>query len=290
MALQARALLRVGRPAEALLAAKEASAAWPHWEAVLAEGEALVAVGKAHPARALLDATLAAVRAIGDDEVAAGAEVALGVALAEACRAGGDPESGIGFGTRALAFAGRFFGDRSHEAAEALHGLGVCHHAAGDHVKAIGALKRCLVIREAMGAGASDRASALDALGMAQRRRRQPFRAVASHRTALALWIEALGPRAGPVGACRHALAQALHSTGDFLAAHEQMASAYENTARTLGASHVDTWITAFELGRFEVDIGQVEEGLQRMMEARQHVADQLGTEHPAVVAMDRWL
>jgi hypothetical protein len=85
-------------------------------------------------------------------------------------------------------------------------------------------------------------------------------------------------------------MAQALHRTGDFFGARQEMAEALRVTVRNFGPDHVDSWITRFELGRFEVDTGEVEEGFHRMQEARKVVTGHLGKQHPVVVAMDRWL
>ena len=68
------------------------------------------------------------------------------------------------------------------------------------------------------------------------------------------------------------------------------MAQALRITVRNFGSDHVDSWISRFELGRFEVDTGDMEEGFQRMQEARTAVQAALGDAHPVVKAMDRWL
>ena len=98
------------------------------------------------------------------------------------------------------------------------------------------------------------------------------------------------GDDGGPVSACRHSLAQALHHTGDFAEARDEMARSLLGTAKSLGRDHVDTWITRFELARYDVDCGDMEDGFARMQAARDEVAKRLGAQHPAVRAMDRWL
>jgi tetratricopeptide (TPR) repeat protein len=291
-ALLARILTRTGEPREALRAAEEARTRTDGWEARLAMGEALLAVGEPFRARDELQAALDALRAGGHGEFAgtAQAEVWLGVALAEACRSAGDGESGLAAAMRAAAFAEQAFGKESFEHAEALHALGLCQHAANNEMAAKRILEEALTVRKALAPDHPDVAATLDALGLVARARNQPFDAVKRHREALEIWTKALGERSGPVGACRHALAQALHRTGDFEGARREMAEALLVTGRCFGTDHVDTHIARFELGRFEVDCGQVEEGFRRMEDARKAVRERLGREHPTVKAMDRWL
>lgn len=133
-------------------------------------------------------------------------------------------------------------------------------------------------------------AEALDVAGSLARRLREPARAVLLHRRALEIWEGCLGPTSGNVAACRYGLAQALHRTGDFSEALVMMQGAFLVTVRVLGADHLDTWITRFELGRMEVDAGEMMEGFPRMEAARAEVATRLGAQHPVVRSMDRWL
>jgi len=284
LALLSRALLRLGQPRQALRKAEAAAEQTAHWEATLALGEALVAMGEAHPARALLTGALST----GSDDAAAA--VQLNAALAEACRAAGDPVTGIDVATRAVMLAERTHGIGSPDVAEALHGLGVCLHAADRTADAAEVLKRALQLRVRHAPLTSDHATTLDALGSVRRKQSKPFDAVKLHRQALEIWRQQVGERAGPVGACRHQLAQALHRTGDFVAAKNEMEAAYGITVATLGPDHVDTWICAFELGRMELDIGMPEEGIARMTEARGEVEHRLGARHPVVLSMNAHL
>lgn len=297
LALLARIHVRLGEPREAGLAAEEAARCGDGWEIRLAVGEASHAAGEPTVARATLVAALETLRepdthattpdAFRDTAVA---EVALGVALAEACRGAGDPAAGLAAAARALAHAEVAFGPASIEAAEAHHVYGACQHAAGHGLKAREALERALELRRRLAPDGVGVAAAEDALGLVARAAGQAERAVAHHRAALAIWVARLGDRAGPVGACRHALAQALHRTGDFTGARDEMTLALRITERTCGGDHVDTWIARFEHGRFDVDCGRVAEGLQVMVEARDRVAARLGRDHPVVRSMDRWL
>jgi tetratricopeptide (TPR) repeat protein len=214
----------------------------------------------------------------------------LRTALAEAHRAAGDPQEGLTVAGRAEALAAVQFGAGSLETAEALYAQGLCLHGAGQDERAEEVLRRVLAIREAQNPEHTDVAATLDALGVALRALKKPFDAVALHRRALDLWTRHLGPTASPVGACRFSLAQALHRTGDFVAARTEMREAFTITERTLGPDHIDTWITRFELGRFEVDCGEMELGFPEMEAARKVVRERLGADHPVVKAMDRWL
>lgn len=282
LALRARAEVRLGRPELALSLAEDARGmGYEAVEGLVAWTECLVAMGQAPVARAALSEL---------GELSDAEEIPVRIALSEAHRAAGDPERGLGAASRALAFAERLRGGTHLETAEALHQLGVCLHGAGQAQAARTAVTRALAIRRVQAPDTPLVALSLDALGRIRRKEGEPFEAVELHREALALWQRGTGSQASPVSACRHSLAQALHNTGDFLAARDEMAEAWLLTARTLGAGHVDTLITGFELGRFELDIGQVEEGLHRMQENRDQVADRLGREHPVVRAMDRWL
>jgi tetratricopeptide (TPR) repeat protein len=287
LALLSRAKFRLGRPQRALECGERAAALTEHWEVSLSLGEAMLAVGDPLVARTLLRD---AVDKLGEALVNSEAEIGLCVALALAWRASGQPEVGLAVAGRGLALSRRLCGDGSIEAANSWYALGVCYHAAGQGSEAAVAIEKCLVIRQAELPGSTDVATALDARGAVLRQARQPFKAVAAHREALAIWLEKLGEFASSVGGCRHSLAQALHRTGDFMGARQEMAQALRITVRNFGPDHVDSWITRFELGRFEVDTGDMEEGFQRMEEARVEVRRRLGEQHPVVLAMDRWL
>jgi tetratricopeptide (TPR) repeat protein len=287
LALLSRARFRLGRPQRALECGEQAAALTVHWEVSLALGEAMLAVGDPLVARTLLrDALDTLDEALTEGEAA----VSLYVALALAWRASGQPEVGVAKSGRGLALARRRFGEGSVEAATCWYALGVCYHAAGQGTAARNAIEKCLVIRRRELPGSTDVALALDAKGAVLRQGRKPFEAVTAHRAALAIWLEKLGEFASSVAGCRHSLAQALHRTGDFFSAREEMAQALRITVRAYGPDHVDSWITRFELGRFEVDTGDMEEGFQRMETARGEVRSRLGEEHPVVVAMNRWL
>lgn len=287
-ALLARALHRLGQPRKAMEYAEEAARRVVHWEASLALAEAMVGLGEPVGARAVLTEALKRVRADASEEP--DALVGLGAALAEAWRAAGEPRAAIEIAREAVREARHHHGEGSAELAEALHELGVCLHGAGEHLEARGVLDTALQIRRAESRGTSDHAATLDALGAVHRRLRAPAAAVALHREALSLWEANFGPGTGPEGACRHSLAQALHDTGDFHGARAEMDHAWRLTSRALGPDHVDTWITAFELGRLELDCGDAMEGMQRMEAARSVVRERLGAGHPVVKAMDRWL
>ncbi|MBT3220060.1 MAG: tetratricopeptide repeat protein [Proteobacteria bacterium] len=293
-ALLSRAWFRLGQPRKAMDAAEQAAQLTDHWEASLSLAEAMVGLGDPLPARSLLSTALSTVRQEGSEaRPEAGqvdAEIQVGAALAEACRAAGDPDTGIDVASRALSWAERYMGYKTPETADALHALGVCLHGSGRDEEAFKVLERALKIRRVHAPGTTSVAGTLDALAVVQRNLRKPFKAVKLHQEALKIWTQTVGEHASPLGACRHSYAQALHRTGDFLGAKTEMEIALTITARNLGQDHVDTWITRFELGRFEMDVGEMEEGLRHMEEARKIVAERLGTHHPVVKAMDRWL
>ncbi len=310
-ALLSRALCRVGEPREAARAATEArriaeqrpeATVSGSWEVALAHGEALLAQGQPFAARAVFTEAIEGLRSrqrglVAVDEplqdvlrAAAEAEVWLGVALAEACRASGHAEEGMAAATRALVHAERTFGRESVEAADALLALGGCRHAAGLEDAARTDLMRCLKIRRGKQEGHPDLAATLDLLGTVERNLGRPADAVKRHREALALWIARCGEHSGPVGSCRHSLAQALHRTGDFEGARTEMTDALLITTRAFGADHVDAHIARFELGRFEMDCGLIEEGLGRMEAARKATIAVLGVDHPVIKSMNRWL
>ncbi len=288
-ALLARALVRTGAPAEAL---RRASAAWERdagWETALALGEARLATGDLAGATETLDladALRASVPTDGEAPPPANARLTVAVARAEAARACGDWDRGIDL-ARAVA------GDRRHvdplDEADRLAVLGSCAVLAGEHEIARDALESALAIYE-VHPGSCDVAATLDWLGRLARHRDQVTRAVDLHRAALERWLEQLGPRSAPVAGCRHALAQALHRTGDFPGALVEMEIAADLTARCFGESHADTWISRFELGRFEMDSGRQFEGLARMEAAHRKVVALLGRGHPVVASMARWL
>lgn len=286
-ALLARTELALGRPRGALDRARRAVDAWDHWETRLALGEAWVGAGEPGRARVVLREVLEAMGPPASRAVGLAASQ-VGTALAEASRAAGEPETGLAEATRAQWAAEAHVGPTAPEVAAALRVVGECQRLTGDPDGALVTLTRALDI--AWAHGGATVAAVLDALGAAERTRGSPFLAVAHHREALERWEAVAGEDSGPVGGCLHALAQATHRTGDFLAAHAHMARALAITARTMGADHLDTHITAFELGRMEVDIGQMEEGFGRMEAARAVVRERLGRDHPVVLAMARWL
>ena len=289
LGLFARVCARLGEPAHALTAAQQAADVDGHWEVALSLGEAWLAQGQPMRARAVLADALARSRD-ASGEGPADSEIWLGTTLAEAFRAAGDPEGGLGAASRARAFAERAYGGTSLEIAETLYVMGMCEHASGRSDRARSTLSRALALRRAHDPTHPDVATTLDVLGNVARGLQKPVEAVRLHREALAIWSQRLGAEAAPIGACRQGLAQALHRTGDFAGARIEMAEAFRITRQAFGPDHVDTWIARFELGRFELDCGLVEEGLHAMTQAHGRVAESLGAEHPVVRAMRRWL
>jgi tetratricopeptide (TPR) repeat protein len=249
----------------------------------LARAQAALALGHPGEARTRLTALTPALPE--GDPLAAHT---VGLARCGILRALGEPEVGYG---EALAWLQRATdGDDPLAVEEALVMVGHCAWASDQNDAATGAFEQAWALRRDRDAAPALQAEALDGLGLCARRDGRPFDAVEAHREALARWEAATGVDSGPASACLHRLAQALHHTGDFLAARETMARALLATAELLGREHVDTWITRFEMARYDVDCGDMEDGFPRMVRARAAVAEQLGAQHPVVRAMDRWL
>ncbi|MFK7930579.1 MAG: tetratricopeptide repeat protein [Myxococcota bacterium] len=280
-AVLARAYVRMGCPAEALEAATSAARAQTGSLITLALAESELASGEPGAARSKLQALLEEVLS---NDVKHEATLSLCTVL----RASGEAEVGYGLACGALDRADVRNDELAAE--EALIVVGHTAWASGLVLEAQGAFERALEERNERDAPPTLRAEALDGLGLCARHRTRPFDAVQHHRDALKLWIEGTGEKSGPVSACSHRLAQALHRTGDFEAAREEMSRSLLATGQTLGRDHVDTWITRFELARYEMDCGDPEHGLPRMVNARDEVARRLGRTHPVVVAMDRFL
>ena len=133
-------------------------------------------------------------------------------------------------------------------------------------------------------------AEALDAAGALARKTHDPLAAIPMHDRARTIYERALGPNAPRTAGCRYSLAHALHRAGDFQRALTEMQAAFLATVEAYGSDHLDVWITRFELGRLEVDAGEMLEGFPRMEAARAEVAKRLGVQHPVVRAMDRHL
>lgn len=281
-ALLARLWVRLGQPDEAREAAGRALRSSMASEVLLAVAEAALAGGEPGRARA----ELARVEAPTGSLLAHEADLALAMIL----QATGAPEKGYARATAALARAREQREADPLRVEEALVVVGYTAWASGSLGEARGAFTRALELRTSRSAAPVLLAEVLDGLGITARHDQAPFEAVELHERALEQWVAGTGEQSGPVSACRHRLAQALHRTGDFLAARDEMARALLATGATLGRDHVDTWITRFELARYEVDCGRPEHGLPRMAEARAEVADRLGDTHPVVRAMDRYL
>ncbi|MFT7521962.1 MAG: tetratricopeptide (TPR) repeat protein [Kiritimatiellia bacterium] len=281
-AVLSQAYQRLGLPQEASQAADQAARIGDHWSVQLALGEAALGQGRPELARSLLeDAT----DPIGPDNKG---WHELTLALAVVLRAAGEAEHGYGLAQRALVEAELAKEEQSIN--ESLIVVGHCAYGCALPNEAEGAFSRALELRQAQGEAEVLLAEAYDGLGMCARAQGRPFDAVAYHRKALERWTSSLAEDSGPVSACRHRLAQALHRTGDFPAARDEMARSLLLTARTLGTDHVDTWITRFEMARYDVDCGDLDGTFQRMADARAEVARRLGAQHPVVRSMDRFL
>lgn len=283
-AVVARARFRLGLPdacAAAARSARHRAGGTASWRVRLAWAESRLADGEPGEARALLEAVLDDVA----DDAYATHEVRL--ALAVTLRAQGEASRGYALACTTLAAAE--VAEDTLAIEEALAVVGHTAWAADRPREAEEAFSRLHGLRSARVASPALIAEAHDGLGHVLRRR-EPFEAVTHHRAALRAWEQATGPDSGPVSHCLHQLAQAEHHTGDFQAARDTMARALLTTAATLGHDHIDTWITRFEMARYDVDCGEMEDGFVRMERARSEVARRLGAQHPVVRAMDRYL
>ena len=133
-------------------------------------------------------------------------------------------------------------------------------------------------------------AETLDTLGRVKRHLQLPFEAVALHEAALTLWQKDPATFLGPRAACYHAMAQARYRSGDFHAARNDMAHAVLLTKERLGSDHVDTWISRFELARYDIDCGDLTEGFSKMERAKEEVSSRLGPDHPVVRSMNQFI
>ena len=274
------------RPEDAFRAAEQANRLTSsHWECTLAQAEAWVATGRPHPARDALRQMLS-----NSESLTQRARCELSLAYAQAERAGGNPEHAYGLSVKTLAEVKEAFGTQSQEASDAYVTVGQCAYAGGQLDESFHALTLAKTIREQRVPQTPWIAESLDALATTIRAQGDPFQAVSLHQQALELWVSALGQESGPAGACHHSLAHAFYRCGSFKDARNAMATAVLITKKNLGPEHVDTWISRFELARYDVDCGDFNGSLERMQQARDQVASILSTTHPVVQAMDRFL
>jgi tetratricopeptide (TPR) repeat protein len=287
-ALLARAYFRLGQPERCAEAAGVAERTGAGPSVALAVAEAHLATGD--PSRALrkIEALLETLDPAVDAEARAAWRDAA-VTASAILRAAGEAERAYGLALRAVAEADPA-SDDPVALDEALVALGTAAWACGRGTEALRALERARDLRERRDADPVHRAEVLDALGDCVRAMGDAPAAVALHRAALALWSAAIGPTSANAAACLHRLAHALHRSGDFEAARDAMRESVLHTAEHLGRDHVDTWISRFELARYDIDCGDFTDGFARMARARAQVARRIGSGHPVVRAMDRYL
>lgn len=133
-------------------------------------------------------------------------------------------------------------------------------------------------------------AEALDLWGRIQRHQKDPFGAVERHLKAQSIWRSDVSFYAAPLAANYHMLAQAKHRCGAFSEAREYMAESVHLTQQCLGATHVDTWISRFELARYTIDCGDLTQGFTALAKAREEVESRLGPNHPVVLSMSKFI
>ena len=162
--------------------------------------------------------------------------------------------------------------------------------AIGKREDAESAANEALSFRHAPNSNSPWAAETLDTLGRIQRHLQDPFEAVKNHMRALEIWQSKPTLYRGPRAATYHALAQATYRCGDFHLARNQMAQSVLLTKEKFGADHVDTWISRFELARYDIDCGDMSNGFAAMEEARAAVIQKLGPDHPVVQSMNQFL
>lgn len=143
---------------------------------------------------------------------------------------------------------------------------------------------------EVLGEEHPEVAALLDGLGATLRRLGLPQEALDLHQRALPLHERAFGAMHPAVAGNLHAQAQCQRRLGDFEGARQALDDALVVSTQVQGADHPDTLVTAFELGRLEVDCGLVAEGFERMSRAMSAALDQLGPNHPTSRAMKAWM
>ncbi|MEZ4317663.1 MAG: tetratricopeptide repeat protein [Myxococcota bacterium] len=269
-----RALVALGRPADAAEAAEPLPRDAPHEKVA----HALVALANGEPSRAR--AMLQAPRQPDDMLVL--------LTAAEVARAAGDAADGTQHAGRARELAEGL--DEPRWVAAADLQLARCVADSGDTGLGRSLAERAHAAFRLFCPGTVLEADALDVCGALARKDGEPEAAVGFHERALAVWRDAVGEDHPLVAGCHYSLSQALHRSGDFRRALTEMQHAFLLTQRAFGADHLDTWITRFELGRMEVDNGEMLDGFPRMEAARAEVARRLGRQHPIVRAMDRFL
>ncbi|TVQ93436.1 MAG: tetratricopeptide repeat protein [Deltaproteobacteria bacterium] len=284
-ALGSRALGRLGFPDACLTFAERAARRGEGALHTLASAEAQLATGQPGRARATLESLLddpGPLSRPGDPSLHE-----LQMALCDLLRACGESARAYGLALKVRAQA-----DRTSALVdeEAWMTLGWTAWACGRGQEAARAFGHAHHSRTKRAAEDTLQAQSLDGLGACARVLGDPHQAIAYHERALSLWARATGPGSPSVAACRHRLAHALHRSGDFHRARDAMAEAMLATAKHFGRDHVDTWISRFEVARYDIDCGDFTDGFARMARARAEVAKRLGAQHPVVRSMDRYL
>lgn len=273
----------LGQVSQAKQDARVATQLAPLPMCAIASAEAAIANGKPPLAYTLIKEAW--------DSLPTSAEIALRVDMlisyAHIEVARGQPAGGYGKSLRAVAEAEN---QPLFLRAAALVAVGHAALALGKFDESLHSFEAALDIRKGMNDHSPWVAECLDGIGRQKRHAGHPFESVRFHEQACAVWEQMDTEPNGPLAACHHALAHARYRTGNFEAARDEMSKAVLMTATVLGHDHIDTWISRFELARYEIDCGDLTHGFQQMVEARDVVARRLGAEHPVVRSMDRFL
>jgi len=179
---------------------------------------------------------------------------------------------------------------RERVLAEAFHALADSFHRGAYFSDAAQAWQQALALRRAnLHHQHPEIATNVDGLALSLRRLQQPQLALTLHQEALRIYQHSFATNHPAIAACYHGIAQCCHRLSQFEAARSNLNAALQISESLLGSDHPDTWISRFELGRIEVDCGELAQGIQRMEFARMRLAHLLGEKHPTILAMDKW-
>ncbi|MFT4976149.1 MAG: tetratricopeptide (TPR) repeat protein, partial [Myxococcota bacterium] len=266
---------------EALLAAERGRRRLDTAESWIVASEAEIASGQTKAALASAKTALARAQTPTESGLAR-------IAAASAQHVLGDGDQAVGLTRQALDDLEQ---GRPYDKALALHVLAESLHVAGRFPDAAEIWRQVLSLRrELMAADHPEIGATVHGMALTMRRLGLAKVAADLHEEALTIYTARLDDEHPAIAATRHGLAQALHRLGRPQEAREQLSRALEVSERRQGPDHPHTWITRFELGRIEVDCGDLASGYRRMEAARMRLTEQLGTEHPTVQAILRWM
>ena len=174
--------------------------------------------------------------------------------------------------------------------AEAFHALADAYHRAGKLEQALNNWRMALELRKkSLRVKHPEIATNIDGMALTLRRLNMPEIAISLHKESLSIYQECFDQHHPAIAACHHGLSQCYSRIQKAQIALFHMNKALTLSEQKRGADHIDTWITRFELGRMEVNVGSLESGYARMERAYLRASQILGPDHPTVLSMDRW-